>query len=173
MNKREHILNGALLSVGLAVALAFNGLHTAVLPDITIEVIERLGQAFESSESTVEITKMAATLPVIGLPVMIGVLLPDIDTEYGTHRKTMHNVPFLALIIAFPVFFANLHHVWVGVASHYLLDMLGSNRGIALFCPFSGREFSIPIDMSRAGDTLPVVIISALQVLAFAVFISF
>lgn len=120
MHKREHILNAVVLSVGMALLLA----HT------------------RGAESIVTV-EFARTVVAFGVPVTLGALFPDVDTAFGTHRKTLHNLPVLAGFVAFPLLFGNLHYVWIGVASHYVIDLVGSRRGMALLYPWS-REFSLP-----------------------------
>jgi hypothetical protein len=115
MNKREHVVNGALLSVGLS------ALFTAPV-------------GWETVRFTIE----------IGVPIMIGTLLPDVDTVVGSHRKTLHNLLFLVIMIGFPIQYNNLYFVWLGVLSHYVLDMLGNVRGMALLYPYP-TEFDVPI----------------------------
>lgn len=48
------------------------------------------------------------------------------------------------MFLAWPTVVGNLRFVWLGVVTHYVLDMLGTHRGIALFYPW-GREFEIPV----------------------------
>jgi hypothetical protein len=115
MNKREHVLNGLLLGIGLGVILAPHG-------DLTT----------------------LRTIVAVTVPVTLGALVPDIDTAFGSHRKTFHNLLVLAGFVAFPLVFDNLRFVWLGVLTHYVLDVAGTTRGIALFYPF-GREYDLPI----------------------------
>ena len=119
MNKRGHVLNALVLSVGL-------GCLTAPALDVTT----------------------LWTVVAIAVPVTLGALLPDVDTAFGTHRKTLHNLPVLALFFVYPFYFDNLRFVWIGVATHYVLDLLGSKRGIALFYPFDRAEFDVPVGVS-------------------------
>lgn len=37
-----------------------------------------------------------------------------------------------------------LRYVWLGVLTHFILDVVGTTRGIALFYPFP-REYDLPI----------------------------
>ncbi|WP_049996775.1 metal-dependent hydrolase [Halococcus sediminicola] len=119
MNKRGHVLNALVLSVGL-------GCLAAPALDVTT----------------------LWTVVAIAVPVTLGALLPDVDTAFGTHRKTLHNLPVLALFFVYPFYFDNLRFVWIGVATHYVLDLLGSKRGIALFYPFDRAEFDVPVGVS-------------------------
>jgi membrane-bound metal-dependent hydrolase YbcI (DUF457 family) len=116
MNKRGHVLNAIVLSVGLA-CLAHPALDAG--------------------------TVRAAV--AIGVPVTLGALIPDVDTAFGTHRKTLHNLPVLLLFFVYPFYFGNLRFVWIGVATHYVLDLFGSKRGIALFYPLDRAEFDVPV----------------------------
>ncbi|EMA45602.1 membrane-bound metal-dependent hydrolase [Halococcus morrhuae DSM 1307] len=119
MNKRGHVLNAIVLSVGLA-CLAHPSLDAA--------------------------TVRAAV--AIGVPVTLGALIPDVDTAFGTHRKTLHNLPVLLLFFVYPHYFGNLQFVWIGVATHYVLDLFGSKRGLALLYPLDRAEFDVPVGVS-------------------------
>lgn len=141
MNKREHILNAVLLGVGLSF------------------VLTPIGEAN---------TRQVVALTV---PIILGALFPDIDTDIGSHRKTFHNLPVLAAFVAFPIYFGNLQYVWVGVLTHYLLDMMGSKRGIALFYPFK-REFSLPfgVTVDSPHATFVTLLITALELSTVALY---
>lgn len=115
MNKQGHVLNAVLLSIGLGYVL---------YPAGDVPTFRAIAE--------------------MSVPIVLGALLPDVDTAFGKHRKTLHNLPLLAVIYAYPVYFGNLHYVWIGVATHYVLDVLGSTRGIALFYPYS-KEYNLPI----------------------------
>ena len=115
MNKEGHVLNAVLLSIGLGYVLHPSG-------DVpTFRAIAEMS-----------------------VPIVLGALFPDVDTAFGKHRKTLHNLPVLGVFYAYPVYFGNLHYVWMGVATHYVLDLLGSKRGIALFYPYS-KEYNLPV----------------------------
>jgi len=136
MNKEGHVLNAVLLSIGLGYVLHPSG-------DVpTFRAIAEMS-----------------------VPLVLGALFPDVDTAFGKHRKTLHNLPVLALFYAWPVYFGNLHFVWIGVATHYVLDVVGSKRGIALFYPYT-KEYNLPVGVAvsseRAG--LVTVVISVLEV---------
>lgn len=115
MNRRDHVVNAVLLSVGLGYLS-----NPAGGPD--------------TAEAIVRIT----------IPVVLGALFPDVDSVVGAHRKTFHNLPVLVAFYLFPAYFDNLHYVWLGIASHYVLDLLGTKRGLALFYPFR-TEISAPV----------------------------
>jgi len=115
MNKEGHVLNAALLGIGLGFVLEPSG---------TVETLR--------------------TVVAVTIPVTLGALFPDVDTAFGKHRKTLHNLPVLGLFAAFPFVFGNLSYVWIGVFTHYVLDYLGSRRGIALFYPLSSQEYGFP-----------------------------
>jgi membrane-bound metal-dependent hydrolase YbcI (DUF457 family) len=140
MNKKGHVLNGFLLAVGVGVVL-------------------------EPAGDLSTVVTVAEVLP----PVVLGALFPDVDTAFGRHRKTLHNLPLLILAIVYPVYFGNLEFVWVGIATHYVLDMVGSKRGIALFYPWD-REFGFPTGVATSSDwaTVVTVLVTALEVAAFA-----
>jgi len=116
MNKRGHVLNAVLLAIGLGFILQPSGN-----------------------------LKTLRTIAAVFVPLVLGALFPDVDTHFGKHRKTLHNLPVLGVVLAYPFYFANLHWVWLGVVTHYVLDILGTTRGIALFYPLWDEEFGLPI----------------------------
>lgn len=118
MNRKEHVLNAALLCIGL-------------------------GYVLHPSGDTITFY----TIVEVGVPVVLGALFPDVDTAFGKHRKTLHNLSVLALFAYFPIVFNNLRFVWIGILTHYALDMLGSKRGLALFYPYE-KEFDAPFGVS-------------------------
>lgn len=88
-------------------------------------------------------------------------MVPDIDTAFGKHRKTLHNLPLLVGFAVFPAFFGNLEWVWLGVLTHYVLDIAGSKRGIALFYPLWRKEFGLPVGVavsSKRADLMMVIV---------------
>jgi membrane-bound metal-dependent hydrolase YbcI (DUF457 family) len=130
MNKEGHVLNAALLGIGLGFVLDPSG-----------------------SVGTLR------TIVAVTIPVTLGALFPDVDTAFGKHRKTLHNLPVLALFVSFPVVFGNLEYVWIGLFTHYVLDYLGSRRGIALFYPLSSREYGFPSGVTTSSRFANVVTI--------------
>ncbi|MFB6126419.1 MAG: metal-dependent hydrolase [Halolamina sp.] len=131
MNKRGHVLNALLLSIGLGYVLEPAGDAATFL-----KIVE------------------------IGPPVVLGALFPDVDTAFGKHRKTLHNLPVLAFFLAYPHYFGNLGFVWAGVLTHYVLDVVGSKRGIALFYPWD-EEFGLPVGVptsSRWAEAVTVLV---------------
>ncbi|QFU81222.1 metal-dependent hydrolase [Natronorubrum aibiense] len=144
MNKKGHVLNAVLLSLGLGYLLDPAG--------------------------DLETFRM---IVAIGVPVTLGAMVPDIDTAFGKHRKTLHNLPLLAGFLAFPYVFANLEYVWIGVLTHYVLDMAGSRRGIALFYPLTKTEYGLPtgVTVSSNRADLVTVIITALELLLVALIV--
>lgn len=141
MDKTGHVLNALLLGVGVGVVLA---------PAGALSTLRTVAEVF--------------------VPVVLGALFPDVDTAIGEHRKTAHNLPVLAIFVAYPVYFGNLQYVWLGVLAHYVLDVVGSTRGIALFYPLSDREFGFPTGVTTASAYAEVVtlVVTALE-LAVAV----
>ncbi|MFB6161321.1 MAG: metal-dependent hydrolase [Haloferacaceae archaeon] len=133
MNKRDHVLNGVLLSIGTGVLLG-------IAPSIGLAAAERTLPT-EPVGAAVGVLEQVVRFFV---PVVLGALFPDVDTAFGKHRKTLHNVFVLGVFLAYPALFGNLHFVWIGVVTHLVLDMAGSARGVALFYPLSPREFSLP-----------------------------
>lgn len=142
MNKKDHVLNGVLLAVGLGYVLHPSG--------------------------GVETIRTAAAVLV---PVTLGALAPDIDTDFGKHRKTLHNVFFVGVFFAYPFFFDNLQYVWIGVVTHYVLDVVGSKRGIALFYPLWSKEFGLPIGVTTSSGyaTAVTIVITVLELALVAV----
>lgn len=143
MNKKGHVLNGVLLGIGLGY------------------VLEPAGDV-----------ATFRTIAEVIVPVTLGALFPDVDTAFGRHRKTFHNLPMLALVAAYPIYFGNLHYVWLGVLTHYALDMVGSKRGIALFYPFSPREYGFPTGVStnsNYADAVTLLVTAVELVVAAAV----
>jgi membrane-bound metal-dependent hydrolase YbcI (DUF457 family) len=132
MNKRGHVLNAVLLAIGLGYLLE---------PAGDLRTFRTVAQVF--------------------VPVILGALFPDVDTAFGKHRKTLHNLSVLAVVAAYPFFFGNLQWVWLGVLTHYVLDVLGTTRGIALFYPFWSREFDVPFGIpvdSKFSDVMTVAV---------------
>ncbi|SEV83082.1 metal-dependent hydrolase [Natrinema salifodinae] len=132
MNKKGHVLNAVLLSIGL-------------------------GYLLEPSGGP----ETFRTIAMLGIPVTLGALFPDVDTAFGRHRKTLHNLPILIGFVAFPYVFDNLEYVWIGVLTHYVLDVAGSKRGIALFYPVWKKEFGLPVGVtvsSKRADLVTVVV---------------
>jgi len=141
MDKRGHVLNAILLAIGVGF------------------VLEPAADA-----------ATARTVTRIFVPIVLGALFPDVDTAFGRHRKTLHSLPVLGVIVAYPIVFGNLQFVWVGVLTHYLLDLLGSKRGLALFHPLSDREFSLPFGVTTSSKwaDLVTVLVTAVEVALFA-----
>lgn len=118
MNKRHHVVNAVLLSIGVSLLLA---------GPLSIGAFE-------------DIIKVAP-------PIVLGALFPDLDTAFGDHRKTFHNIWVLGFAVSFPYFFGNLYYVWIGVLTHYTLDLLGNRYGMGVFYPFPGF-YDIPIGVN-------------------------
>ena len=132
MNKRGHVLNAVLLAIGLGY------------------ILEPAGDV-----------PTFRTIAEVSLPVILGALFPDVDTAFGRHRKTLHNLPVLVVFYAWPSLFANLQYVWLGVLTHYILDLVGSRRGMALLYPVLDREYNLPIGVpvdSEHADLVTVVV---------------
>jgi hypothetical protein len=142
VNKHGHVLNGLLLGIGLGFILSPTG---------DAETLR--------------------TIVAVTVPVTLGALFPDIDTEFGTHRKTLHNLLVFGMFLAFPIVFDNLYYVWIGVLTHYVLDVVGSKRGIALFYPFP-REFGFPTGVTtkdRYADAVTLFITGVELVIIYAI----
>ena len=140
MNKRGHVLNGLLLAIGIGFVLE---------PGVDLDTATKIAQ--------------------ITVPIILGALFPDVDTAFGRHRKTLHSLPVLVIFIAYPILFDNLHFVWIGVLTHYILDLLGSRRGLALFHPLTDKEFSLPFGVTTSSKyaDLVTVIITAVEIALF------
>lgn len=134
MNKEDHVLNAVLLGVGIAVLTD---------PSLSAGTLENVFR--------------------IGVPVALGALFPDIDTAFGVHRKTFHNLPVLAGFVAFPLLFGNLYYVWIGVATHYVLDLLGTRGGMALLYPYP-EMFDIPVGVTVDSKKATVVTLAVTAV---------
>ena len=128
MNERGHVVNAVLLGVG-----------TGFLLEPTLSIAG------------------ATSVVTVAVPVILGALVPDIDTSFGTHRKTGHNALVLGVFLAFPYFLGNLQYVWLGVVTHYTLDLLGNVRGMAVFYPFSSEEYDIPVGVAVTSKWADVV----------------
>ena len=139
MNKRGHVLNAIFLAIGLGF------------------VLEPAGDV-----------ATFRTIAAVFVPLVLGALFPDVDTHFGKHRKTLHNLPVLAIVAAYPIFFDNLQWVWLGVLTHYVLDALGTTRGIALFYPLWDEEFGgtfgVPVSSDYADLMMFVVTVFELVV---------
>ncbi|NLV11264.1 metal-dependent hydrolase [Halomicrobium mukohataei] len=144
MNKRGHVLNAALLSIGLGYVLEPSG-------DVVTFV----------------------TIAEVSAPVVLGALFPDVDTAFGRHRKTLHNLPVLAIFVAYQIYFSNLQWVWLGVLTHYALDYFGSRRGIALFYPLSDQEYGSPTGVTTSSDRAEIVtvVVTAFEVVVAIVLV--
>ncbi|ARS91148.1 metal-dependent hydrolase [Natrarchaeobaculum aegyptiacum] len=148
MNKKGHVLNAVLLSVGL-------------------------GYLLEPATELTDVLVTLETMVMIGVPVTLGALFPDVDTAFGKHRKTLHNLPVLAAFFFFPAAFGNLEYVWIGILTHYVLDVAGSRRGIALFYPLSSTEYGLPfgVTVSSSRATIVTVLVTIVEVALAAVVI--
>lgn len=118
MNKRNHIVNAVLLSIGISVLLT---------QSLSVEAVGMLIR--------------------VAPPIVLGALFPDVDTAFGTHRKTFHNVWVFGLAVSFPYLFGNLYYVWIGILTHYTLDLLGNRYGMGVFYPFPGF-YDVPVGVS-------------------------
>lgn len=149
MNKRGHVLNAILLSIGLGVILT-------VTP---------------STEPTVQTAQTTGLMIAeLFVPIILGALFPDVDTAFGKHRKLLHNVFVLGIVIGYVLVFDNLQFVWIGVATHYVLDIMGSKRGLALLYPLSSEEYNLPTGVATASRYAGVVtvVISLVELAALA-----
>ncbi|MFB6220411.1 MAG: metal-dependent hydrolase [Halolamina sp.] len=141
MNKKGHVMNAVLLAIGVGYVLE---------PAGDVSTFVAIAQVF--------------------MPLVLGALFPDVDTAFGKHRKTLHNLPILAVFFAYPYFFNNLNFVWAGILTHYLLDMVGSRRGIALFYPLWDEEFGMPSGVTTSSKFAEVVtvFVTLIELAAFA-----
>jgi hypothetical protein len=141
MNKDGHVLNAVLLSIGLGYIL----------------------------EPAGDLTTFRTIAEVI-IPVTLGALFPDVDSAFGKHRKTFHNFVVLGVFMAYPYFFGNLRFVWIGVATHFVLDLAGTKRGLALLYPWE-KEFDLPfgVAVSSKYANLVMLTITAIELAIIAV----
>jgi len=146
MNKRGHVLNAVVLSFGLGYVLEPSG---------DVETFATIAEVF--------------------VPVVLGALFPDVDTAFGKHRKTLHNLPVLLVVGAYPFYFGNLQWVWLGVLTHYILDVLGTTRGIALFYPLWDREFDVPfgIPVDSKYTDLMTVTVTAVEIAGMVLLLTY
>lgn len=129
MNQRAHVLNAAAVGAVAGAAWAYPADAVAV----------------------------AVSACIVTVPVVLGALLPDADCSVGSHRKTLHNLPVLGVLVAFPLVVGNLAWAWLGVLVHYVGDALLSGRGLALLWPLTRREWfgrSLPYSETRAAVAL-------------------
>jgi membrane-bound metal-dependent hydrolase YbcI (DUF457 family) len=119
MRERGHVFNAVCLGLGIGVLL----------------------------EPSMGVASVGSVLGV-GVPVLLGALLPDVDTSFGDHRVHGHNLLVLGSVLAFPVAFGNLAWVWLGVLTHYVLDLLGNVRGMALLYPLSENFYDVPVGVN-------------------------
>ena len=152
VNKGDHVLNGVLLAAGTGVILG-------IAPSIGVGATERTLPT-APVDAAVGIGLLVAEFFV---PVVLGALFPDVDTAFGTHRKSLHNVFVVALFVAYPLAFDNLHFVWLGVVSHLVLDAAGSARGIAFFYPLTPQEWDLPGGVrTSSGYATPLTVVITL-----------
>jgi hypothetical protein len=140
VNEKEHVFNALCLGIGTGILL----------------------------EPTVS-TAALVSVVTVGVPVVLGALLPDVDTAFGTHRQTLHNVWVLGAFLAFPSLLGNLHYVWLGITTHYALDLLGNVKGMAVFHPFGGMydlPVGVPVTSRWAGVVTVLVTVFELAVVA-------
>ncbi|WP_182013161.1 metal-dependent hydrolase [Haloquadratum walsbyi] len=149
MNKDGHVLNAALLAIGLGLILTVD-IAISAERLFTAGVTAKPSPSDEIQTSIDFAAQLGRSVLAFSLPIILGALFPDVDTAFGRHRKTLHNLPVLLLFILFPPVFGNLQFVWIGVATHYLLDVVGSKRGIALFYPLSASEYDLPIGVATS-----------------------
>lgn len=142
MNKEGHVLNAALLGIGLGFILEPSG---------TVETLR--------------------TVVAVTIPVTLGALFPDVDTAFGKHRKTLHSLPVLGIFVLFPLVFENLSYVWIGILTHYVLDYIGSRRGIALFHPLSSQEYGFPSGVTTSSRFANAVTIAITAIELAAAFV--
>ncbi|MEF8831360.1 MAG: metal-dependent hydrolase [Halobacteriales archaeon] len=124
-----------------------------------------IGYVLEPSGDVPTFVTIAKVLPA----VLLGALFPDVDTSFGTHRKTLLNFFVLGLTLAYPIYFDNLQFVWLGIATHFVLDLVGTRRGLALLYPWDA-EFALPVGIKTSSLwSVPVtLLVTSLELAAFA-----
>lgn len=141
MNERDHVLNAMVLGVGMGIVLA---------PD------------FDGAT--------ARSIFEVGIPVVLGALVPDLDLTFGSHRKTLHNLLTHGAFAAFPILFGNLQYVWIGVLTHYLLDLFGNVRGMAIFYPHPvAYDVPVGVTVDSRWATVVTLVVTAGELTAFYV----
>lgn len=145
MNEKGHTINAVLLSTGLAILLE---------PGFTHHTI---------------VTWLAVTPPIV-----LGAIFPDLDTTFGTHRQTFHNLIVLGIAITYPYLFGNLHYVWIGILTHYILDLCGNVKGMAIFYP-SSKFYDIPVGVRVDSQWADIVtlLVSIFELIAIGLIIHF
>lgn len=131
MNRRGHVENAGLLALTVGLLMA-----------------------------DFDLARMPVTVTKFGIPILIGALFPDIDVAFGKHRATFHNLLVLGGFVAFPIVFDNLFFVWIGVLTHYVLDLMGNVQGMALFYPYP-EFYDIPVGVpvnSRWADIVTLLV---------------
>ncbi|MFW5918406.1 MAG: metal-dependent hydrolase, partial [Haloferacaceae archaeon] len=110
------------------------------------------------------------TITELFVPIILGALFPDVDTAFGKHRKLLHNVFVLGVVLGYVFVFNNLQFVWIGVATHYVLDIAGSKRGLALLYPLSSTEYDLPFGVATSSKYAGVatVVISGVELAILA-----
>lgn len=125
-------------------------------------------QPLESTMGSVFL--LAQEIGQLSLPITLGALFSDVGTIFDKHCKTLHNPSMLVVFLIFPLIFDNLQFVWTDVATHYILDMIGSKRDITLFYPLSPQKYDLPtsvtINSKHTGTVIIVIIVAELGVLA-------
>jgi membrane-bound metal-dependent hydrolase YbcI (DUF457 family) len=144
MRERGHVINAVLLGVGIGILLQ---------PSMDLATLR----------SVVE----------VGVPVILGALLPDVDTSFGAHRVHGHNILVLVAVLAFPLVFNNLAWVWLGVVTHYVLDLLGNVRGMALLYPLTRNFYDVPVGVNVDSPLADVVtlVVTGIELAAVAALI--
>jgi hypothetical protein len=140
VNKRDHVVNAVLLSLGVVAVFEFLSPRAPAAPSPATAAVAVAGEFVR-----------------YGVPVTLGALFPDVDTHFGRHRKTFHNAAVLGVFVAYPLVFDNLELVWLGVLTHLVLDFAGSGRGIAILYPLSDREFALPGGVPTSSRWAPLV----------------
>jgi Predicted membrane-bound metal-dependent hydrolase (DUF457). len=139
MNRGPHVLNAIALGVAVSIAVDTSAYEQLLAAIVT-------GASIGPPMWTAVTAAVAVTVPVV-----LGAMVPDIDATVGQHRKTLHNGFVLLGFVWFPIAYGNLQYVWIGVAAHLLLDLFGTDRGIALAYPFVEREVRSPLRWPARG----------------------
>lgn len=143
MNKRGHVENAGLLALTVALLMA-----------------------------DFDLARMPVALAEFGIPIIIGALFPDIDVTFGKHRATFHNLLVLGGFVAFPIVFENLYFVWIGVLTHYVLDLLGNVQGMALLYPYPAfYDIPVGVPVNSRWTDIVTVLVTGFEVVILYVYI--
>ena len=89
---------------------------------------------------------LAVLLSVMAVMLDPGVLGASGDVLRRSGSAVDGNWVLLAAV-GFPALFGNLHYVWIGILTHYTLDLLGNQYGMGVVYPLPGF-YDIPVGVN-------------------------